>query len=363
VTKANKSATVNARPNVLLVRLDSAGDVLLTGPAIRAVAVSASKVTLLCGHRGFQAASLLPGVDEVLVHTACWVDPKPEPLDTRATLELVRTLRGRQFDQGLIFTSFHQSPLPTALLLRMAGIPTLAAISVDYPGSLLDVRHRVPDEIHEVERALSLASTLGYRLPPEDDGSLQIRRPSGTSISFSWPSYIVVHPGASVQARAWGPDRHAELVRRLASTGHRVVVTGSRDERDLTARVSGLRDSRVQDVLDLGGRTSMAELAEVLAGADLVVVGNTGPAHLAAAVGTPVVSLFAPTVPAVRWRPWRVPHILLGDQAIACAGCRATNCPVPGHPCLSSVTVEEVLAAVTSLAAPSSRPVIAGTGP
>jgi ADP-heptose:LPS heptosyltransferase len=64
-------------------------------------------------------------------------------------------------------------------------------------------------------------------------------------------------------------------------------------------------------VLDLGGRTSFAELAEVLAGADAVVVGNTGPAHLAAAVGTPVVSLYAPTVPAVRWRPWQVPHELL----------------------------------------------------
>jgi ADP-heptose:LPS heptosyltransferase len=348
------------RPNVLVVRQDSEGDVLLMGPAIRAVAASASRVTLLCGQRGFQAAYLLPGVDEVVVHTACWLDPEPEPLDTGATLDIVRSLRDRRFDQGLIFTSFHQSPLPTALLLRMARIPTLAAISDDYPGSLLDVRHRVPDDIHEVERALSLASTLGYRLPPGDDGSLKIRRTAGRSVHIDWSSYIVVHPGASVPARAWGPDRHASLVRRLASCGHKVVVTGSPIERALTARVSGLDHSSHGDVLDLGGRTSLGELAEVIAGADVVVVGNTGPAHLAAAVGTPVVSLFAPTVPAVRWRPWQVAHELLGDQSIECAGCRATDCPIPGHPCLSSVTVEEVLAAVTRLAAPSSRPLTAG---
>jgi ADP-heptose:LPS heptosyltransferase len=88
----------------------------------------------------------------------------------------------------------------------------------------------------------------------------------------------------------------------------------------------------------------------VLDGADAVVVGNTGPAHLAAAVGTPVVSLFAPVVPAERWRPWRVPHALLGDQEAPCALSRAKTCPVPGHPCLDDVPVERVLAAVQALA-------------
>jgi ADP-heptose:LPS heptosyltransferase len=105
-------------------------------------------------------------------------------------------------------------------------------------------------------------------------------------------------------------------------------------------------------VLDLGGATDLADLAEVLAAADAVVVGNTGPAHLAAAVGTPVVSLFAPTVPAVRWRPWRVPHELLFVD-VPCAGCRMRECPVPGHPCLGGVTVEDVLAALERLAHPA----------
>jgi ADP-heptose:LPS heptosyltransferase len=103
-------------------------------------------------------------------------------------------------------------------------------------------------------------------------------------------------------------------------------------------------------VTDLGGRLDLAGLAEVLAAADALVVGNTGPAHLAAAVGTPVVSLFAPVVPAVRWRPWKVPHVLLGDQRAPCAGSRARTCPVPGHPCLDGVAVAEVAAAVERLA-------------
>ena len=331
--------------HVLIVRLDSDGDVFLSGPATRAVAASAGRVTYLAGPRGRHAADLLPGVDDVLVHRAAWIDPDLEPVNRERVLGLLEELGSRAIDEAFVLTSFHQSPLPTALLLRLAGIPVVAATSVDFPGSLLDVRHEISDDVHEVERSLSLVETLGYRLPPGDAGRLAITRPLRGQVSLPSP-YVVVHPGASVPARAWGAEPNAALVEELVARGRRVVVTGSRGETDLTARVAGGPRS---EVLDLGGRTTLAELAEILAGADAVVVGNTGPAHLAAAVGTPVVSLFAPVVPAVRWRPWDVHHILLGDQNAPCADTRARVCPVAGHPCLRCVAPEEAADAVDEL--------------
>ena len=326
--------------HVLVARLDNEGDVLLAGPAIRAVAASADRVTLLCGPRGAQAAALLPGVDHVLIRRAEWIDPHPEPVDRASIEAFVDELAVRSFDEAIVLSSFHQSPLPLALLLRMAGVPRIAATSVDYPGSLLDVRHRIDDDVHEVERSLSLVATLGYALPAGDDGALRVRRSDAAPLGRD---YVVVHPGASVPARAWDPHSNAALVRALAAEGRRVVVTGAPGERALTALVAG------GDGVDLGGATDFAGLADVLANAVCVVVGNTGPAHLAAAVGTPVVSLYAPTVPAVRWRPWRVPHELLFVD-VPCAGCRARECPVPGHPCLGGVGVDEAVAAVARLA-------------
>jgi ADP-heptose:LPS heptosyltransferase len=326
--------------HVLVARLEKEGDVLLAGPAIRAVAAGAARITLLCGPRGTQAAALLPGVDDVIVRRAEWIDPHPEPVERTSIDAFVDDLAARGFDEAIVLGSFHQSPLPLALLLRMAAVPRIAATSVDYPGSLLDVRHRISDDVHEVERSLSLVGTLGYALPGGDDGALRVRRPGGAPAG---DGYVVVHPGASVPARAWAPERNAALVRMLAALGRRVVVTGGPGERDLTARVADA------DGVDLGGATDFAGLADVLANADCVVVGNTGPAHLAAAVGTPVVSLFAPTVPPVRWRPWRVAHELLFVD-VPCAGCRARECPVPGHPCLGGVSVDEVAAAVGRLA-------------
>jgi ADP-heptose:LPS heptosyltransferase len=346
----------SAGPHVLVARQDSIGDVLLAGPAVRAVAAGAGRVTLLCGPRGRAAAELLPGVDEVLVEAAPWIEADPEPVSRAGTQAFVARLAGLGLDQAIVLTSFHQSPLPLALLLRLAGVGTIAAVSVDYPGSLLDVRHRVDEDVHEVERALSLVATLGYRLPDGDGGRLAVLRPRAGEPPTPPGRYVAVHPGASVPARAWAPERSAALVQHLADRGCRVVVTGGPDERGLTALVAG---PPRPEVTDLGGRLDLAGLVEVLAGADAVVVGNTGPAHLAAAVGTPVVSLFAPTVPAARWRPWKVPHVLLGRQDAACAGSRARVCPVPGHPCLNELAVEEVAAALDRLVAGPATP--AGT--
>ena len=333
--------------HVLVVRPDNNGDVLLAGPAVRAVAAGADRVTLWVGPRGRAAAAMLPGVDEVFCRALPWIDLAAEPVDRGWLDTTVDRLSELGADAGVILSSFHQSPLPTALVLRAAGIGHVAATSVDYPGSLLDVRHRIDDDVHEVERSLDLVRHAGFELPPGDDGRLRIRDPHTVPNPVpQGPPYVVVHPGATVPARSWGVERNAAAVTALVETGWRVVVTGGPDERSLTASVAG---PERPGVLDLGGRTGFDGLARVVADAAAIVVGNTGPAHLAAAVGTPVVDLFAPVVPAVRWRPWQVPHVLLGDQEIACAGCRARVCPFEGHPCLGVVEPADVVAAVGAL--------------
>ncbi|CCH85981.1 ADP-heptose:LPS heptosyltransferase [Modestobacter italicus] len=326
---------------MLVARLDNAGDVLLQGPLVRAVAHGAERVVFLASPQGTAAAELLPGVDEVVTWHCPWIDGSPQPVDPADIAALTERLRG--VDEAVVSTSFHQSPLPLALVLRLAGVGRVSAISVDYPGSLLDVRHRVDDDLPEPERALSLARAAGFELPDGDDGRLAVRRP--LPALDREPGYVVLHPGASVPARAWPAARCAEAVEALTDAGYRVLVTGGPGERALTAAVAGSRGT------DLGGATTLAGMAALLDGAAAVVVGNTGPAHLAAAVGTPVVSLFSPVVPAVRWAPYGVPTVLLGDQSAPCRDTRARECPVPGHPCLSSVTAADVVAAVGKVVA------------
>lgn len=331
----------------VVARLDSAGDVLITGPAVRAVAAAHDGVTFLAGPRGRAAAELLPSVDEIIEWQAPWVDFDSPELTATHVESLVKQLRDVAPSRVYIFTSFHQSPLPLALICRMAEVPWVGAISEDYPGTLLDLRHHVQGGIPEPERALSLVRAAGCELPAGDRGELRVRRPPplprDLAETLDGAPFFVFHPGAAVPARRPTATRSAQMVSALVAAGHRVVVTGDASERALTASVAGHHG------IDLGGRTTLATLGAVYAAARVVVAPNTGPAHLAAAVGAPVVSLFAPVVPASQWSPYGHNVVRLGDQNAPCRATRARTCPVDGHPCLDGITDADLLAAVDRL--------------
>ncbi|AJM77377.1 glycosyltransferase family 9 protein [Rathayibacter toxicus] len=343
---------------VLVARLDSVGDVLLSGPAVRAIAAD-SQVLLMSGPQGAPAAALLPGPVAVRTWSCPWIGDASRAVDELLLTQLREIVEEFAPDEAVILTSFHQSPLPLALLLRLYGVRRLSGASIDFAGALLDVRlvpgETLDEDQPEPERALAIAAAAGFTLPPGDDGRLLVRRegPLPAVLAGVGP-YLVVHPGAAVPARAWPPENAARAVELLAEEGLAVVVTGRSGERALTAAVAGSRG------IDLGGMTDFAGLAEVLAQAEVVISGNTGPAHLAAAVGTPVVSLFAPVVPALRWAPYGVPLALLGNQQAPCADSRARMCPIPGHPCLAEVSAEEAVTAALSLRAPQTALVPSG---
>lgn len=345
---------------VVCARLDSMGDVLLAGPAVRAVAATAESVTMLVGPDGAAAARLLPGVDDVIVFDAPWsgVDPCPPP--TRREMDgLVDRLGAERFDAAFIFTSFHQSSLPLALLLRMAGVGWTGAVSDDFPGSLLDLRLPPPGNVSEAIRMLALVRAAG--VPPDERGSrlaIAIPKDSGGPISAARSAvsghsdhggYVVVHPGAAVPARRPAPHRCRAFVQALVQEGFEVVVTAGAREQSLGQFVAGTLARQVTT-------PNLTELAGVLSRARVAVIPNTGPAHLAAAVGTPVVSLFAPVVPAERWAPHGVATILLGDQLAPCRATRARRCPVAGHPCLDAIDPDDVVRAVRGLWRPDSSP-------
>jgi ADP-heptose:LPS heptosyltransferase len=340
---------------VLVVRLDSMGDMLICGPAIRAVAAGGASVTVLAGPAGAEAARLLPAVQAVLTWDCPWISPDPPPVVRPELDRLIETIRQRRFAEAIVLTSFHQSALPTALLLRLAGIGRIAACSTDYPGALLDVRIPEPAEAPEPIRMVQIVAGAGYPLPAGDAGALAVRADL-PEIPVRLPGdYLVVHPGAAAPARSCSPATWAGILAALAGAGWPVVLTGGPAEADTTAwlagaaRRAGSRAESEPAVLDVAGRLNLGQLAAVLRGARAVVAGNTGPAHLAAAVGAAVVSLFAPVVPASRWAPFTDRLILLGDQQAGCAGSRARTCPIAGHPCLDSVTGAQVLAALNRL--------------
>ncbi|MGN6678111.1 MAG: glycosyltransferase family 9 protein, partial [Streptosporangiaceae bacterium] len=186
-----------------------------------------------------------------------------------------------------------QSPLPTAMALRLAGISHIAAMGSDAPGSLLDVWHDPAPEVAEPGRSLALARAAGYDLAPGDDGRLAVRRPlPATQWLTGEGPYVVAHAGTSPADR-WQRERWAAAIADLVGSGHRVVLTG----KPLDSGASGptapsdpavaVGDSQ-GTVVDLAGRTDLLQLAAVVDRAEAVLPGNSEVENLAAAVCTPI---------------------------------------------------------------------------
>ena len=331
---------------VLAVRLDSMGDVLMTTPAIRALAEGEARVTLLTSPAGAAAAHLCPFIDRVIVHQAPWMKATPSR-GPEPDLALIDHLRAERFDAAVIFTVYSQNPMPAVLLCYLAGIPLRLAHARENSYQLLTphVPETEPhDHVrHEVRRQLDLVATVGFS--PSDERMVidapLADLPSGIDPDRPW---AVVHPGASAPSRRY--PHFAAVIRSLvADHGWQLVLTGDTDEAPL---IDALRVAAGVSSVSLAGRLELSQLASLIAHAPILISNNTGPAHLAAAVGTPVVDLYALTN--AQHTPWMVPSRVLNHD-VACRWCYKSVCPVEGHPCLSLVPPEEVVVAALELMA------------
>jgi lipopolysaccharide heptosyltransferase II len=361
---------------ILCVRLDALGDVLMCTPAMRALrdAAPGRRLTLLTSSSGAAAAPFIPEVDDVIVHAAPWMkaDMPATPEDLRF---LAADLAARRFDAAVVFTTYTQSALPAALLCWLAGIPLRLAHCRENPYHLLTdwvedpepqtmVRHEVARQLALVRRAGAAQgqahekTALSFALRPADLAAVRLRL-LRLGIDASRP-FLLLHPGASAASRRYPAGHWARalglLVRR---TGLPVVLTGSEAEIALVDEIRAgcgttahsLADSLADSLThSLAGQLSLGELGAALRLAAVALTSNSGPAHVAAAVGTPVVDLYALTNP--QHTPWKVRSRVL-FQDVPCRFCFKSACPAGHHECLSGVAPERVVEAVLELLAPT----------
>lgn len=323
-----------AARNLLLVRLDNIGDVVLLSAAIRTLRekLPEARLTLLASPAGSQAAPLLPWLDEVMVWRAVWQDLGQLPLDPAREMELVETLRERAFDAAIVFTSFSQTPHGAAYACYLAGIPLRLGESKEFGGSLLTTELRgLPDGLYQAERSLRLLEAAGFEardrrprvvVPAEARDRVRALLAS-RGIGGEQP-YLVVHPGASCQARRYPTERFAAVARLLwRRIGLPVLMTGSAKE---APEIEGIASRSGGGVHSLAGETGVEELAALMERASLVVCNDSLPMHLATALDVPSLVTFSGTDMESQWRSPYTPTRLLRRET-ACSPCYRMQCP------------------------------------
>jgi lipopolysaccharide heptosyltransferase II len=362
------TATWQQARRILCVRLDSLGDVLMCTPAMRALrqAVPGRTLTLLGAPTGAAALPFIPELDVVIAWSAPWTASARSATTPAPTPAPIATLAARAFDAAVIFTTYTQSALPAALLCQLAGIPLRLAHCRENPYDLLTDWVPEPEPAtlvrHEVQRQLALVQRVGCRsvdlglsfVPRPADVAAARARLHAAGVAPDRP-WILLHPGASAASRRYPAAHWAHVLRLLAQEVQLpLVLTGSAAESEL---VDEIRLASAVPAISLAGRLALGELGAALRLAAVVVTNNTGPAHMAAAVGTPVVDLYALTNP--QHTPWKVrSRVLFHD--VPCRFCYKSTCPEGHQACLAGVAPQRVVDAVRDLlGAPEAARVVA----
>ena len=341
-----------AAHNILAIRLDNIGDVIMLGPALRAVkeTLLGARLTLLASPAGATAVPLLPWIDVVIVCRAPWQDVGGNiPFDPGRELQFIKMLSERKFDAALVFTSFSQTPHVPGYVCYLAGISLRAGESKEFSGGILTTELRsAPDELHQVERNLRLVEHLGFvardrqlkiNIPEEAQAAVPALL-ARAELNMHEP-FIIIHPGASAQARRYPVDRLGTLARLLSRRGWPVLITGVEREAALIEEIL----EYAPDAHSIIG-TTLAEYSALIEQATLVICNDSLPMHLADALRTPEIVLFSGTDYEAQWRPRTTTSRLLRRETV-CHPCYLFECPI-GLPCLD-IPPEEVVEEIEAL--------------
>ena len=326
--------------NILVVRTDRIGDVVLSLPMIAALRTCfpATRRSMLLRTYTREIADGYEGLDSIVLYD--------EGGHEKPFFAMLSELKAGRFDAVVVsYPTFR-----LALLMFLAGIPLRVGTGYRWYSFLFNKKvyeHRRTAEKHELEYNLSLLRTLGCS--PEGKPSIHLSLPGwaldrareerrGMGISED-DLVVVLHPGSGGSARDWSPEHFAGLARLLSAKGASVVVTGTRKEEPLVRKV--VQESG-NAAIPLRRELTLLELAAFLKLADLVVANSTGPLHIGAAVGTAVIGLYPP-IPecsSKRWGPWTEKSLVFVADHQRCPRCKGGPCQ--GNDCMDQIAEQDV---------------------
>jgi len=330
--------------NILIIKPGAIGDLLHMTPVIRALKglYPDAAITIMVSSQ--VTATLFTGnpmIDEVVIF-----DKKGEQRTWGGVFKLWKRLRSKKFDLVL---NYQRSNLKGWALVT-AAVPCRVLVYHKTRGKVI---HAIEDHLRPLA-ALGIDPKTADRsldfFPSEAEKSYVERFIAGNNLAGR--RLVAFNPGTSAENKCWPIERFAEFGDRLVREhGVAVVVVGSRDEAPLAAAI---RQGMKEEVHDLCGCT-LGELAALLEHCEFLVTGDTGPMHMAAAVGTPVLALYGPISP-VRSGPVGEGNRIVIHDEIDCCPCNSFECKIKEFRlCMETITVEEVGLVATEMLAIKKR--------
>jgi len=321
-----KTLKINPK-KILVVRLDQLGDIMQTLPALHEIRKTfpEAEIHVLTSALGKQIMDLAHVAKATKVWDCRWFDSHRTP--QVGIREVIRWISLEKFDCAFEL----RGDVRLILLLRWAGVQTLIGTGATGGGFMLDVDVPWNKDQHAIEKNLALIQAVGG-----DGGGRNPDLSHLVSNKKVDAKKIAVHPDAGTSAKKWPLSSYVEVIDDLQSHGFSVVLVGL----DKTMGEKIVSQTKVKPI-NLMGQTNFQELVATLQGCGGLLTNDSGPAHVMAALGKPVWILWSGTAEPTIWAP-RGPNIKLFSSPVPCSPCSLSECPVPGHPCLTRITVKSV---------------------
>ncbi len=337
--KSKKSSELNKFSNILVCRTDKIGDVILTLPVVNALRdfYPNSKITFLVSEYASEIVQGHRAIDEVMIY-------KPD----ESVFQLAKRLKQKKFDLAVVVFPVFK----IALALWLTRVPVRVGTGYRFFSFLFNRKvfeHRKYAQKHEVEYNLNLIKHLGVEVS-EVKFDIFIPQSAFDKVKkvlaehgLNENNYIIVHPGSKGSARDLKPSKFREIVKKLASEGFKVVVTGSKDEKGLVKYVC----DGIENSFDFSGLFNLKELSALIKCASIFISNSTGPIHIASAVGTPVVGFYPPikVMNPRRWGPYTNDKVVfVPDVQFECKKCIGEKCKF--YDCMDLINIDEVVKSV-----------------
>lgn len=335
--------------SILIIRIDHLGDVLSSTaiPKVIKEHFSGCRVIFLTSSWAAPLLESNPFVDEVLIFDAPWFYKKryKKSAQSLSFWKLVRALRARKIAMGLGL----RGDLRENLIMALGGLKERVGFGEAGGGFLLtrEVPYRMLS--HESEHRVDLLRTLGIRkvsLEPQlyfsekEEALMESRLPLLGLAGGG--KYVGFQLDAGTEAKEWPVAHMRSFIRAFNERlpGHQIVLIGSSKK-----RLKELTDGAELKCIDLIGRTSLRDLCLLVKRFRVFIGPDSGPTHIAAALGVPCVFLYSGTNAFEQWKPLSESAVIL-RHAVPCSPCHLEVCKVPGHPCMSEIRPEAVLQAL-----------------
>ena len=345
---------------ILVVRLDRLGDLVLSLPAIEALRrqYPTAHISLLTRSWTRELLEGHPLLDEVIAYE---YEKKGRHRFGLGYFRFLKEIICHRFDVAFVL----HPGLRSYLLAFLAGIPYRLGYQSRWgfflTSSVSDQRH--VGIRHESEYAFEVIRAFGVETPQESRATLFPSPLLGAQLASKFnlknvretEPWIAIHPGASCVSKRWNIERFEALGKKIMEQfSHRLIIIGGKEEKSLGHRLKVRWGNRATD---LTGKLNLRELPVILQRCDLLISNDSGPVHVATAVGTRVISLFGRNQAGLsprRWKPLGAGHVVI-QKDVGCVKCLAHECPIEFE-CLKAIEVEEVYEKVCEMIMTSVTP-------